>query len=288
MKKRSIPRLPYVRDATKLRPRKTFNERAVATWNQLGSTFRDADFLPSEQTLTENNLAALALRHNSFIDIYKTTGWQESRTGADWIWVFEGSHGWCGFFVQAKKLDILSGYYPELRKKEALAQLDRLLSTTARFGFQALYCLYNSMLPRELEHLTPPIACPLNGRSPKDIRSLGCSLVAATRIRSSVETGDVSYTDLQKFAIPWECIISCRCRNRAATQPIQHAQRAFQTLTEDLSRSVGEQTGDSEFRLRTEPPAFLERLRSGESVFAEDLDGVGYVVHISRLPGSDE
>lgn len=273
-----IPRLPYVRATTRAQTCRTFRDRAIATWKQMGATYRDAHFLPSEPTLTENNLYEIALRHGDRIGVHKTTGRQEARTGADWLWVCGSNDDWLSFLVQAKKLDIETGVYRELASADGLRQLERLVTAASYLNATPVYCLFNSMIPREYEYETPATACLRNGGRMEDLRMLGCSLVSASRLRPLVQSRRVSYSEVQQIAVPWECLMCCDCQASNSTEPIDFAK----SMRLSLMGPNPQQTAidDRLAPFLGEAPWYVQRLLSGEPLAAEEVGGAGFVVTV--------
>lgn len=95
----------------------TFSYRAIATWNYMyfGSQTR---IKPSEESLTDINLLEIQARHTKEVRTWKFPRINEARkSGADWEWWFGSPNQWVGVRIQAKKLDIRSGRYAGLNRK---------------------------------------------------------------------------------------------------------------------------------------------------------------------------
>jgi len=98
--------------------------------------------VPFETSITDANLYQLWLNHQPEIHIWRYSGTQEKRTGADWEWWIGGGGHWLGARVQAKKLDEMGRRYSTLWKTDGgVRQIDRLTRCSDHWTACALLLL---------------------------------------------------------------------------------------------------------------------------------------------------
>ena len=132
-----------------------------------------------EETLTESLLLELS-RKSPTVAVHTYTRTEESRTGADWAWWWEGDRRWFGALVQAKRVDPRSGHFdfgyrprPSPRNPEPERQIDLLLDAARDLELPPMYALYNG----------PDIAIDprhwLCGEVPFDPAAMGAAILPA-------------------------------------------------------------------------------------------------------------
>lgn len=181
---------------------KTFKELSKETWLKIKQS-RSVSFQQKEETLTDNNLLKLKLKHPDEIHIRVFNKLEESKNGSDWEWWLTDGYVWAGFRVQAKVINIKHDRFEHLhyQGKDSISQSEKLI-------FQA-------MLPGEIPRI--PIYCLYMSSDKLDDKSLideknlyGCSLLSAyvvAKLRSS-KINDIK--SLQDYLIPRHLLV---CKN---------------------------------------------------------------------------
>jgi hypothetical protein len=223
---------------------------------------------------------------------------EEGRVGADWQWDwwFGGSR-WFGLRVQAKRLKRVRGAvgydlgYVVGRARHR--QIDLLMAGAAADGLEAAYVLYNGP---DLE-LTFPWLC---RRLPPSASFFGVSVLPAVAARSLVNSRTTTLPAVGGHSRPWSCLMTCdpvggcgRAADPVYTRTLDRwrfqelggdigatsydlaywVAVSFRRMTEQFrygggwsdlqERQMHAQVAES---LRGEPPAYVDRLLSGEGV----------------------
>jgi hypothetical protein len=155
----------------------------------------------SEETLTECCLYNIALAHQGKdIVIDLATRSAESKHGADWEWWLVHGTKALAFRVQAKRL-FPNGRYNSLTKSGAnpYRQLDKLVSTAARAGFEPLYCFFN--FSHRAGQFNGPNLCAHSYRAPS---YWGCSLGFPDQVKQAKST---ELAKLNYFMFPWHLLV---------------------------------------------------------------------------------
>lgn len=258
-----------------------------------------------EETITETILLRMALAlPNLKIETFSRAE-ESQRTGADWVWWWEGHKYWFGGLVQAKRLlDAPSrphyhlGYLPAFNGiGPSPRQVDRLLAESRRVALPAMYALYNESVGQHRVR-----ACPLHhaGSSVEGVSILDARVArtlladAAIRRPKVTNAANVSLFDLAPFARPWSCLVTCDefgCSD--ALQPVPVLWRALgfdehpadddlayaaargaaltaqATRSRDTEGSVFEDVAYVAQGLRREPPLYVYE---AEQAFLRDVD----------------
>ena len=142
-------------------------------------------------------------------------------TDFEW-WLGSDKTGWFRFAVQAKKLNLKSGRYDNLKHKiHHTTQTERLEWYAQKTGAIPVYCLYNFDINADgAKHWH---CC----EKPFERKQLGCTIVPLSTIRKAQNTRgcrtfDFLHSDHQ--TIPWRCLAICpRIREKYTTRrlPLQ-------------------------------------------------------------------
>ena len=178
-------------------------EISKMTWDLL----RDANSLHAsinEETITDL-LAIGVKRKQSSIIVLQTTKAKEARTGMDiQIEGWFGSYTkWRRLAIQAKKLDVQSGTYLQMtRRNKHIMQLNALEEYADDRKTQAVYLLYNYAENVDKQHWN----CPRRYTKTR----LGCTITPSQVIRDAM-TGNPGFADIHKRpeTIPLRCLATC-------------------------------------------------------------------------------
>lgn len=260
---------------------------AKATWNQLGSSIRDADFSPMETTLTENNLFEIAKRHPEMVKLKKFSGNEESQSGADWLWWIGGRSRGMLFQIQAKKLSIgppNDGIYNELQGHRGLSQLNQLLIDSKKRGAYPLYCFYNSMVPWRYTYAQGKTACGLwPGGIPDPYKLTGCLITTPWHVLGIRNSGPVGFENSQSVGVPWDCLVCCTGGQGGLLGLADQALAATRRLTEGMAnQNVDSPIDFFEPEILDQPPEEIQALIGGGDLdnFRDSLERVSYLVAI--------
>lgn len=158
-----------------------------------------------EVTLTQTLLLDIA-RCVPELHVTPFTQAEESQNGADWEWWIEGSRGWFGSRMQAKRLIGDSYSFDHLVAGDpARAQIRLLIDSAARVGIPARFALYNPDGPAGSFSAHGLIGC-------FPSRAEGVTVVDATEIFRRFGTKRVARTSVAQLALPWSCLAGCVCR----------------------------------------------------------------------------
>lgn len=102
----------------------------------------------TEDVITTNNLVYLKQHLPQAIVIWDSRPW-EATIGCDLeMWLGSNRKGWCGYAIQAKRMDIPSGNYSSLAHQNAFGQQIDLLEDYADWAeINPFYLFYNSHVP---------------------------------------------------------------------------------------------------------------------------------------------
>lgn len=183
----------------------TFKRLAFDTWDKIKES-RDVGFQLKEETFTDINMLSIKKKHQSEVITKVFTKHEEGLNGADWEWWFRYANQWIGFRVQAKILNIHTDEFEHLHYQSPPNnfQCDKLIKTaltnTPRIP---LYCLY--LQTNDQNRLCHWPYYPF-----QDICEMwGCSLISAFDVRKLRSNQQKSLHDIEKFLIPWHCLVCC-------------------------------------------------------------------------------
>ncbi len=187
-------------------PGKLFEELAQATWHRLadGERFK---IRQGETAITDHLLLELARIQHPGIRIVKTPQDQEDSKGTDWEWwVGNFVVGWLRYAIQAKRLDLKSGRYPNLGHKVGKVRQVEILERFATTNHAIpLYCFYNSI---EFADYAPYWHC----HRPLDPQQLGCSIATLPVVKSALKkrgARNFDWIHTQRHSLPWRCLVRC-------------------------------------------------------------------------------
>ena len=167
----------------------TFMTLAVDIWNQI-SIGKAVNFQLKEETLTDQIILSLKLRHQHDISIIEFTKHQEGKIGADWEWWFvEDSGRSIGMRIQAKIISIANSCFNHLhyQKQYSIPQCEKLIMQAERKQLSPLYCLYTTA-----DNIHP---------------TFGCSLLDAYTVRSLRSKGTSDLLALRSLITPWHELV---------------------------------------------------------------------------------
>lgn len=227
----------------------TLFDLAVATWQYLdwGSRF---DLLPGEETITDNNLLHIQVRHQTRVQTWKLDSVTEGELGADWEWWFGGRGGWFGLRMQAKKLYPKHGSYKSLERKQAA----RFIRHCALDGLAAFYCFYNSYWP--MRSGRPSVGACCSGYRHQE--TFCCTLVPAFEVYNRVYAGQTRLEAYECASVPWQCLLCCpraRRREQTLSQGVRNAVARLDPFVSDDVR---------EGPLHEVPPEYVGNVLAGE------------------------
>lgn len=186
-------------------PGRLFAELAQATWHRLadGETFK---IRQGETAITDHILLELARLQHPDIRIAKTPQDKEAKKGTDWEWWVGNGDAWLRYAIQAKRLDLKSGGYPNLGHKVPQGrQVDILEKFATANQAIPLYCFYNSIDAADYE---PYWHC----QRPREPRQLGCSIAPLHVVKAALEkkgARNFDWIHRQKHSLPWRCLMRC-------------------------------------------------------------------------------
>ena len=191
---------------TKNLPR-LFEKAASDTWGRLKAS-SELGISQNETTITDIILLDLKAAKCPFLHLMKTPQHLEPRRGTDWEW-WIGAHsvGWLRYAVQAKKIDLSSFRYDNLRHKigeKQVDQLDILRSYSLANNALARYCFYNYANIQQSQHWH----CNL----PFDSTQLGCSIATLSTVDKAIKTRGGSNFDFihsEISTLPFRCLVTC-------------------------------------------------------------------------------
>ena len=161
-----------------------------------------------EETITDLLMLDLNRQGLTNASFTQTPKHREATRGTDFeCWLGRDDTGWIRFAVQAKKLDLRSERYANLKHMtKGVRQIDRLERYAANNEAIPIYCLYNYS-----DHVDSVMHwnCCQRPFQPED---LGCTVTASTNIRKSLELwGKKNFDYLHRYdnTIPLRCLASC-------------------------------------------------------------------------------
>ena len=180
-------------------------------WERL----RDVKALPpansvrlGEETITDLLMLDLNRQGLTSATFTQTPKHREATRGTDFeCWLGSDHTGWLRLAVQAKKLNLRSERYANLKhKSKGGRQIDRLERYAASNEAIPLYCLYNYsefVVPSKHWH-----CC----QRPFQEEELGCTITPSTNIRKVIGLwGKKNFDYIHRYenTIPWRCLASC-------------------------------------------------------------------------------
>ena len=180
-------------------------------WERL----RDVSALPTaysvrfgEETITDIMMLDLNRQGLTRAIFVQTPKSKEALAGTDFEWwLGSDATGWIRLAVQAKKIHLGSGRYPNLKHPvKGVSQIDLLEQFAARQGAIPLYCLYNyTDIADSSRHWH---CC----QRPFQEEELGCTITPSSNIKQSIRLWGAKNFDFvhsQMDTIPWRCLALC-------------------------------------------------------------------------------
>lgn len=181
----------------------TYRDLSFQTW-RLMEKARSVSHQPLEETITDNNIIELKLRHTHEVITTTYNRTQEASTGADWQWWFTDSKktAWFGVRVQAKILKLKTDRFEVLKYKN---QTDVLINDANNNGLVPLYCFYSQW----------PLSSNISTNNcltfPNAPESYGCSIVDAYTIQKNKNIRNSNtLASVMSNAFPWSCLVCCQ------------------------------------------------------------------------------
>lgn len=170
----------------------------------------------TEDVITTNNLVYLKQHLPRAMVAWDSRPW-EATIGCDLeMWLGSDRKGWCGYAIQAKRMDIPSGNYSSLAHKNAFGrQIDLLEDYAAWAGITPLYLFYNSHV-RYISTLC---------NSPYTVHDQGSTIAPSSLVRRALRTPgarNFGFVHGSGQAALWRCLTctaapdpSCDCLPRS-------------------------------------------------------------------------
>ena len=170
----------------------------------------------TEDVITTNNLVYLKQHLPRAMVAWDSRPW-EATIGCDLeMWLGSNRKGWCGYAIQAKRMDIPSGNYSSLAHQNAFGrQIDLLEHYAAWAGIDPLYLFYNSHVP----HISN--LC----NSPYTVHEQGCTIAPSSLVRRALRARgarNFGFVHGSGQAALWRCLTcpatpdpSCDCLPRS-------------------------------------------------------------------------
>jgi len=260
-------------EGEKMRLCQTYRDLSFQTWRYLEKA-RSISHQPLEETITDNNLIELNLRHSHEVISTTYNRIQEGTTGADWQWWFTNNNKteWYGVRVQAKILKFKTNSFDALNYKN---QTDVLIIDAERNGLVPLYYFYAQW---PLSTTVQPKNCLTFANSPE---SYGCSVVDAYTIKNNTgSSGSKSLSLVMANAFPWSCLVCCQGRIQIPEANLPNRVKSFidkvilHSETDDLPMP----------KIIKKPPSHIIALMQGENTIndIEDQNLAGAMVIIEN------
>jgi hypothetical protein len=219
----------------------TFKKLSEDTWEQIDLS-KTAGYQLKEETLTDQNLLQLKIKHPTEILIRAFNKHEEGRNGADWEWWLTDGNEWVGFRVQAKIINIETDRFEHLhyQAKTSVPQSRKLIEQSKPIGEKPrvpIYCMFLST-----EKFDPAAL-----KSAPEF--YGCSIMSAYTVAVLRDSGTDDVVSLQAYLIPWHELV---CQKPA----ISFAEHIDRFLVERLDQGIL----DVRFYITDEPPAYVSAL----------------------------
>jgi hypothetical protein len=181
----------------------------TSRWISTGESHR---LTPHEPSITDLNLFELKVLHPQRVFVWRLTAAAEKRIGADWEWYIGDAAGWYAMRVQAKRLDISSQSYRQLRTGHGRMQVAKLIANAG--AKEAAYCFYNAGWPTSTRWSScGPLIHPL---------AYGCTLAPAAKVQAARSD---KLADLAPISMPWSDLICCGPSSQPTAARVQRALR---------------------------------------------------------------
>lgn len=209
-----------------LEAQQLFEQLAATTWDTLASAHRN-HFQFGEDAITSVNLHAL-VNSGSKILAFEDTRATEAKKGCDFeLWVGANQSGWYRYAAQAKKIDVRTRRYGQLKHMVGgQRQIDILNRYAKAVRAMPIYCLYS--YASNVLHWN----CSAVKREDKQ---LGCMVTPSVVIEEAIkQRGGQTFAFLHRVSdtLPWRCLLHSRNH-----QPVGAGQcLGYPFRREDLTR----------------------------------------------------
>jgi hypothetical protein len=191
-------------------------------WISAGEAHR---LTPHEPSITDLNLFELKVLHPRRVFVWRVTTAEEKRIGADWEWYIGDDAGWYAMRVQAKRLDIRSQSYQQLRTGHGRMQAATLIANAG--AMEAVYCFYNAAWPTNTRWSScGPLIHPL---------AYGCTMAPAAQVQAARSN---NLADLAPLSMPWSDLICCGPSSQRTAARVQSTLRAHGGGAGEILQSV--------------------------------------------------
>jgi len=184
---------------------RTFGTEAEKILVDLGRA-SGARLIRGEETITDDLLLNVQTAHPYEVITYQFNKREEPFTGADWEWWLTDGHLWYGLLIQAKRLDLNSHKYPQIKKlvgKPGTPQIDLLIEQARLKHIDPLYFFYNYSTGN-------PSALTWNcGTTPFDLYQLGCMVAHAGAVKRVLGNGGAGLPRISPISYPLRCLVCC-------------------------------------------------------------------------------
>ena len=224
--------------------RSLFERLASETWGRLRLSIA-LDCSQGETTITDHNLLEMKRIGPSNLHVVKAAPLDERLFGFDWEWWIKYRSGWMRFAVQAKKLNLRTCRYDQLRHTVGSRfQMDLIEDFSRANGAIPLYCFYNyvgnertaeSAWNCSLEFEKEQLSCTL------------APLHVVQRIHRRYASKSFTALHMHSEVLPWRCLVGCPdillSPERNLLTPAWMPER-YRTLPPYLERVVNDESDD--------------------------------------------
>ena len=206
---------------------------AKQTWSLLATCNKQAISV-TEDVITTNNLVFLRNNVPKAFVAWDARPW-EYFIGCDFeMWIGSQASGWCGYAVQAKRMQMNTGKYLGLNHRNSYGrQIDLLEAYAANVGVEPIYLFYNTLTP----HL--PSLC----GSPYPLDQLGCTITPSNVVAAALSTHgakNFSWIHAHSDTALWRCLTCCNAKRSCYSKAVgsgtkkQLPDHVQQTMRSDL------------------------------------------------------
>ncbi len=238
-----------------------FERLASETWERLRLSIA-LGCSQGETTITDHNLLEMKRIGPRNLHVLKATPRRERLFGFDWEWWIRYRSGWMRYAVQAKKLNLRTCRYDQLRHRVGNRfQLDLIERFSRATGAIPLYCFYNYVA----DECTAESAWNCNLEFEKE--QLSCTLAPLHVVQTvHCRYAPKSFTALHMYSevLPWRCLVGCPhillSPDQNLLTPEAWTPERYRTLPPYLERAVRD---ESEDRATVQLPLEYYRLEVG-------------------------
>lgn len=176
---------------------------SIQTWSTL-ATCHAQGIAINEDVVTTNNLVFLSNNVPGTFVAFDTRPW-EYFVGCDFeMWIGSNQTGWCGYAIQAKRIQVITGKYTQLAHTNALGrQIDLLDNYATWSGTQPLYLFYNT--------LSPYIGSLCSSAYPPGM--IGCTITPSHVVDTALSTygaKNFGWIHARPETALWRCLTCCQ------------------------------------------------------------------------------